>query len=185
MKKYETKNLIVRPYCPSDYALWREGVENRLPQQNKFDVGKIENPSKEYFYSFLSYLGKMQENDKLFVLAAFEKESGKHVGVLEFTVLLRNGFDWGLLGVSLHNQFWGKGYGTELSSLAIAIARDYGISRLECDVEEGNTRSKRMIEKLGFFFEGKRKSFYFDGKDFVDMDIYTKILRGESNGTKD
>ena len=182
MREYVTENLIVRPYRPSDYTLWKEGIDNRFPSQNTFDVGKIENADKEYFYDFLSYLGEMKKKDKLYVLAAFEKESGKHVGVLEYTILLRNGFDWGLFGISIHNQFWNKGYGKELTRLAINAAKDFGISRLECDIEEGNVQSKRMIAKFGFSYEGKRKNFYYNGTYYVDMDVYTKILRGETDG---
>lgn len=181
MKEYLTNNLIVRQYKPSDYILWKEGNDNRLPPQNEFDVGKVENANKEYFYDFLSFLGDMKRKDKMYVFAAFEKESGKHIGILEFSILLRNGFDWGLFGVSIHNQFWSKGYGKELTELASSIAKDIGISRLECDIEEDNIRSKKMVSHYGFEYEGKRKNFYYNGKEYVDMDVYTKILRGENN----
>lgn len=181
MNAFETENLIVRPYKPSDYALWKEGNDNRLPPQNEFDVGRIENTDKVYFYDFLAFLGEMKQKDKMYVFAAFEKESGKHVGVLEFSILLRNGFDWGLFGISIHNQFWNKGYGKELTELAIKISPNLGIMRLECDIETTNERSKRMIRRFGFDYEGKRKNFYNNGKSYVDMDVFTKILRGKSN----
>ncbi len=181
MKEYETKNLIVRQYKPSDYLSWKEGNDNRLPPQNEFDVGKIENLDKECFYNFLSFLGEMKRKDKMYVYAAFEKTSGKHIGIIEMSILLRNGFDWGLFGISIHNQFWNNGYGKELTELASKIARDLGITRLECDIEVENERSKRMIKSFGFSYEGQRKSFYYNGKEYVDMDVYTKILRGNNN----
>ena len=176
MKTYQTNNLTLRPYEMNDYYVWKMANSKRLPPQNDFDAGKVDNLDLEYFCDFVAYLKKCANNDKLYVFSAFDKNTGEHVGIVEITILLRNGFGWGLYGVSVHNHLWGKGYGSEMTKIADQIAKDLNLRRLEADVEKGNERSEKMLISNGYSFEGVRKSFYYDGKDYVDMNVFYKIL---------
>ena len=176
MKTYQTNNLILRPYEMNDYHAWKEANLKRLPPQNAFDVGKVENLDLEYFCDFVAYLKKCAIDDKLYVFSAFDKITGEHVGIVEITILLRNGFNWGLYGVSVHNHLWGKGYGSEMTKIADQIAKDLNLRRLEADVENGNERSEKMLKTFGYQFEGVRKNFYFNGEKFIDMNVFYKIL---------
>lgn len=176
VKSYEIENLVIRRYAPSDYPLWKEGVENRLPPQNEFDVGRVSSTDKQYFYDFLTYMGKRQKIDKTYLYAIFDKDSGKHLGVLEFTILLRDKVNWGMYGISIHNQFWGQKIGTLATLKAEEIAKDLKIKRLECNIEIGNERSERIFVKGGYTFECIRKNFYFNGEKYNDVLVYYKDL---------
>ena len=79
------------------------------------------------------------------------------------------------LGFSLNPNYWNKGYMTE----AVKLVIDYVFQRTDCEVLEvghhsDNYRSKRVIEKCGFIFDGrlcKYKKLYDDR--IVDADFYS------------
>lgn len=173
LKKFEADRLIIRPFYPKDYELWKEGYERRLPPQNEFDVGKVEKTDRAYFYNYLTEMKSLSLVDKVYVYGCFLKSTGMFIGVLEIVILERFGIDWGSFGVSVHNQHWGVGYGTEISKKAVEIARnEHELHRLECAVELNNFASQKMCEKSGLMYETTRKSFANEQGAYRDMKIY-------------
>lgn len=79
------------------------------------------------------------------------------------------------LGFSLNDKYWNNGYMTETVKLVI----DYVFTKTDCEVLEvghhaDNYKSKRVIEKCGFIYDGrfcKYKKLY-DGR-IVDADFYS------------
>ena len=66
------------------------------------------------------------------------------------------------IGIHLiSDEFKGLGYGTEALRQAISYAFDkLGINRVLADCIVKNTRSRHVIEKLGFCFLGEEDGFY-------------------------
>jgi RimJ/RimL family protein N-acetyltransferase len=59
------------------------------------------------------------------------------------------------IGYILNRQFWRKGYMTEVLTEMISLAFfDFGLHRLEADIEPDNVGSAKLLEKLGFQREG-------------------------------
>ena len=57
------------------------------------------------------------------------------------------------LGYWLGKPFWGRGYMTEAATKLISYAfEDLGISTIWCGYYDGNNKSKRVQEKLGFVY---------------------------------
>ncbi len=172
-----TDLLEIRPITTKDFDTYKIGYDNRLPPQNEFDVGKPPEITRKYFYDYLSSMADYARQDKIYVFGAFLKETNQLVGFLEIIILLRNGISWGSLGVSVHNQFWGKGYGSEIVFKGTDIAKSMlKIRRLECAIEPNNTRSEDIFKKLGFTFECTRKNFYPMAQGNLDMNIFYKML---------
>ena len=79
------------------------------------------------------------------------------------------------LGFSLNPDYWNNGYMTE----AVKLTIDYIFNKTDCEVLEvghhvGNYKSKRVIEKCGFLYDGrlcKYKKLYDD--KLVDADFYS------------
>ncbi len=174
---FKTERLYIRKFATKDFDLWKEGYENRLPPQNEFDVGTVDNLTKRYFNQFVSALTEYATKDKIYCFGVFDSTTSKFVGVLEIIVLLRNDINWGSIGISVNNQFWGLGYGTEIAKCGTLIARDVlKLRRLECAIEIDNTRSTKIFSKLDYEFECVRKNFSFNGSEFADMEIFSKVL---------
>lgn len=175
--QFESERLVFRPFAPSDFEVWTQGYANRKQAQNEFDVGQVPPQSKKYFYDFVSLIAILAREDKMYIFGAFDKTDGKFIGVLELLVFLRSDFEWGSIGISVHNQFWNCGYGTEMAQSGVNFAKDtLQFRRLESAIEKGNNRSERIFAKLGFEFECTRKSFAKIEGTYTDMNIFVKLL---------
>ncbi len=57
--------------------------------------------------------------------------------------------DIGSIGYGVRVSQWGKGYGTEILRLGLAIAKGLGMEKVLFTINEKNTRSIHVCEKLG------------------------------------
>ena len=60
----------------------------------------------------------------------------------------------GSIAIALYRKFWGLGIGTALLNELVEIAREWGLSQIELEVIEGNTRAMALYEKMGFVTVG-------------------------------
>jgi ribosomal-protein-alanine N-acetyltransferase len=112
-------------------------------------------------------LPKMMETynkyDNFGIWAAIEKSSQHFIGWFHFFPAIDNKFavdlnivtnDEVALGYRLIPDFWGKGYGTEMSSaLVLKGFNDWDVQRVVAWTLLNNHRSIRVMEKLGLKFE--------------------------------
>lgn len=90
------------------------------------------------------------------VLVIVEKESNKVIGTIALQLDdKRNHLHSRRLGYALAQEAWGKGYATE----AVKAIVDYGFNKMDLEMIAvhhfpSNTKSKRVIEKNGFVYEG-------------------------------
>ena len=77
------------------------------------------------------------------------------VGVVNINEVVRGAFDSGYLGFYALAPHAGHGY--MRSGISVVIGRafsDYGLHRLEANVQPENIRSRDLVESLGFRLEG-------------------------------
>jgi ribosomal-protein-alanine N-acetyltransferase len=89
------------------------------------------------------------------------------------------GFHRAEIGYELNRACWGQGVMTEAASAILTYAfRDLGLHRVEAIIDIANERSKGLLLKLGFTYEGNlRQRFPFQGR-FED-EHYFGLLRNE------
>ena len=83
------------------------------------------------------------------------------------------------LGYCVARQHWGRGYATEITEGLSALAGELGIIRIYAMSHPENIGSIRVLEKCGFDFEGRVKSFVILANldpNPVDMLLYARIL---------
>ena len=92
------------------------------------------------------------------------------------------GFDRAETGYELSRAFWGKGIMTEAMSAILTFGfSELGLHRIEAIIDIANERSKNLLLKLGFTYEGNlRQRFPFRGK-FED-EHYFGLLNDEWHG---
>jgi RimJ/RimL family protein N-acetyltransferase len=54
---------------------------------------------------------------------------------------------------AVRSEAWGRGYATEMATLAVAEARRLGLSEVVGVTAASNTASRRVLEKVGMRFE--------------------------------
>ena len=81
---------------------------------NMMMVMKIHHPIlREWFIDWIKGFQETAEKDDVYILGIFRKEDGANLGNIEVIKILRQDYDWGMMGYSIHNQFFRQGYGKE------------------------------------------------------------------------
>lgn len=93
-----------------------------------------------------------REDDRLIGFAGFARPSDRP-GVIE-------------LIYALAPAYWGKGYATEIAGGIVAAGFErFGMTRIEATVDPANDPSKRVLEKIGMTYDGRRPN---DDGTFTD-----------------
>ena len=90
------------------------------------------------------------------------------------------------IGFSLSNNYWNRGYMTEVLGLMIGYLFEHTDTKiLEVCHEITNLASKRVIEKNGFHYDGRIRRYkeLYDGR-IVDVDFYS-LTKEEYEERKD
>ncbi len=83
------------------------------------------------------------------------------------------------IGYWLNKDYWGKGYATEATRLALEFAfEDLGLHRVEGGAFAENKASQRVQEKLGFKREGVRREAIYRNDSWHDR-VVMGILASE------
>jgi RimJ/RimL family protein N-acetyltransferase len=83
------------------------------------------------------------------------------------------------MGITIHKNYRGKGYGVEAQRLFCQyLFNTFAINRVEASTDVENRAEQRALEKAGFTREGILRGAQFRGGKYHDMVLYSK-LRGE------
>ncbi len=174
----ETKRLVIRPLEYSDFKSWNESHISRLPTQHKYDNIFLApgNYTEENFKLLVDRNNKEMENDIYYGLTAFDIISGMHIGKIDITTLMRNEFQWSVIGYIIHNTYQNSGYGTEMLKAALQIAFEkLKFKRVEAHINTDNDRSLRVAEKAGMVKEVVRKNFIYEFGQWTDNAVYVSL----------
>ena len=176
----ETPRLLLRPWEDSDakqlYSLARD------PR-----VGPIAGwpPHKDIADSRRILRDILQTEESYAVVL---KETGEVIG----SIGLRQNSDLASgdaereLGYWLGVPFWGKGYMPEAAKAVLRHAfEDLGLETVWCGYYEGNARSQRVQEKLGFTFQRKTERLYVAQMDEYRTGYVNRMTRDEWSAIRD
>lgn len=174
----KTKRLVIRPYAMSDFDVWKQAYSERLPKQNKFDLGPIppEKIKRASFNKILTLHKRARESDRLYVFGIFDLQTRKCVGFLDFYVQARLDSQCANIGYVIHNQFWRLGYAKEAAAAAIRLAfRSLKLHRIEAGVDPENKASVAVARAIGMKYEGTRRSCNFENGRWRDLEYYSIV----------
>lgn len=177
----ETERLIIRPLRKPDYNEWLNGFTGRAESKYKHDPGKMDMSkcTKEWFEDLVNKHQKLARNDTAHVFGIFRKRDGKHIGMVDFSTLARDAFQWGRIGYTIHNQFWKRGYGKEAVKEALRMAFvELEFHRIEAHINLDNIPSMKLAESAGLKFECKREGFLFEAGKWTDHLVYYANAEG-------
>ena len=145
----ETARLILRPWCEEDAEdLYRYASDPEVgPPAGWPPHTSVEN-SREIIRTVLS------EPDTFAVCLKSDGRAIGSVGLHRKDLAERE--DEYELGYWIGKPFWGQGLIPEASREVLRYAfRDLGMNRIWCGHYDGNVKSRRVMEKLGFVYQHK------------------------------
>lgn len=102
---------------------------------------------------------------------------GQIIGTVSFSNISRTEDKSCRVGYKLDKQYTGKGYAAEaLTFLLPLVHKELHIHRMEADILLENTPSLRLIERLGFTYEGVARSSHEIGGVWRDHLRYSYIF---------
>ena len=163
----------LRPYEDRDVATIPRYANNRKIWKNLTDI--FPHPyTEQNAREWVAYT-KTHPQEINFAMAAPDGVIGG-IGVVPGTGVFCKS---GSIGYWLGEPFWGKGLMTQAARAVTAhVFAQTDLTRLSARVYETNPASMRVLEKVGYTFEGRlRKAIFKDGA-LLDEMVYS-ILRNE------
>lgn len=171
----ETERIIVRPVLITDFDVFVSGYKNCGPSRNRFDEGCFDTGfmTLEWYQKLLERRENEADSDFSYMLNIFLKDNCTSIGYCDITTHQRGDFQYARIGYTIHNTYWGEGYGTEAVLALIKIGFDVlNFHRLEAHINLDNPASKKVVQKAGFLFESVRKGFILEDGVWTDNEVY-------------
>ena len=175
-----TPRLLVRPGQAGDGAQLLEAKRESWPELGRWQQwasGPAEALTERREEAFVRRKAAefiLRSTSEMWV-PAFSRENGRLLGAGEYHAI-----DW--QGRLFSTGYWirtgetGKGLATEvLNALTRYAFGALAANRLAVSHAEGNERSRRVIEKLGFVKEGTTRKFYILNDALVDSHHYARF----------
>ena len=137
----ETENLKI-------YAASQDEME-------KFIESQIDNVLKTAYTEMLNGCLENPEQWEWYAIWMIELKDGTHIGELCFKGLDSNGVVE--IGYGIMEQYQEHGYATEAVKAISAWAfQEPKVTAIEAEIDDKNIASKKVLEKCGFIFTGKK-----------------------------
>jgi ribosomal-protein-alanine N-acetyltransferase len=165
------ENCEVRSFLPTDASSIARHANNRKIWINLRD--SFPHPySIEDAVVFIAFA--LSEKPETALAIAVD---GRAVGAIGFRILPDVERVTAEVGYWVGEAFWGKGIVTEvLSAMTPWAIETHGLARIFAVPFEWNAASMRVLEKVGYVFEGRmRRSAIKDGK-IVDQLLYAHVV---------
>ena len=147
----ETKRLTLRHLQPDDLdalsALYRDPEIRRFFPEGMLTLDETREELEWHQNGH-------PQHPELGLWATIHKESGQFIGRCGLLPWQIDGVDEVEIAYLIDKSSWRRGYGTEAAQGILDYARaTLGLSRLVCLIDEENTASIRVAEKIGMRFE--------------------------------
>lgn len=161
-------------------------LQQVLPGDQQFVFQGLSHPDVIAFYgvrydSFEGTKKQMEWYQKIFHEGTgtpwkiVDKRSGEKLGVIVY-YFYKPEHKKAEVGFWLLPQYWNKGVTSEvLKALIDYCQNEKDIHRLEAFVEERNVASSRVLEKLGFVYEGTMKECEIKDGKYISLLIYALL----------
>ncbi len=178
LPELETDRLLLRRMQVSD-------ADDMYAYAKRADVTKYltwtPHPNHAYTVEYLQYLASRYRIGDFYDWGVTLRENGRMIGTCGFT-----SFDFphnaAQVGYVLNPDYWGQGIAAEALRAVIRFGfRELALHRIEACYIEGNTRSRRVMEKVGMTYEGIRREAMRIKGEYRNIGVCA-VLRDEFRG---
>ena len=174
--KFLTPRLLIRPYTIADTdQVWRVVRSPDIYATTAYIPRKYPRSRAEWW---IRMVRSSMENRTSFEFGMFERDTGVYVGNIGI-INVRKDACLASIAYYVDPEKWGKGYATEAGEAMLKFAfQTLQLYRVAGTGMLHNMASRRVMEKLGFRFEGiARSELYKDGQ-FIDV-AHLAVLKPE------
>ncbi len=144
------------------------------PKVMELDVDIHRKDPNEMNISFRKFFERLPGDQRQLFLVG--KLDGEVIGFLGIYRKSKRMTHVGVVGITLHPDYWKRGFGTSLLKAGIELARNEGFIRLEADTLAKNKAMRRLAEKAGFKLEGLRKMRFDMNGRYEDEALLALLL---------
>lgn len=171
-----TERLVIRPYQPEDAVVFT-AIRND-PEVARYQAWSLPfalTKAEEHIASFVALGGPTA--GEWYQLAVCDRATGMLIG--DLPVLVHESFPTAEIGYSFAPAWQGRGLATEAATALVDWLFDrYGLRRLEASLDPANLPSARLLERLGFLYEGTKRLGY-GTHDNPSDDPFYGLLRSD------
>lgn len=121
-----------------------------------------------------AYISRIENSCDEIMLVA--KVNGKIVGDASLSRLPRRMKHRGDVGVSVLQEYWGKGIGSQLLAEILKFAKEQSFEIVDLQVRSDNLQAIRLYEKFGFQKIGQHPAFFKIGNEEICFDyMFLKV----------
>lgn len=164
LPEIKTERLILRPPMVGDEKPLNEAINRSLPELQRW-MPWAKDPSIEptihYVKDSIKSWGSDMPRD--FPMVVIHKESHKLIGASGFNDRSKPEVPLFEIGYWIETAFTGQGFATEfVQALTHFAFESFKAARVQIVTQVGNTASRRVAEKCGFFLEATLKNYCVD-----------------------
>lgn len=174
--RIKTERLLLRPFCLYDVkSYYSLATDPEVLQGTDMPHELEEAAAREWIVGHPEY---WQRRKELFLLITSFETREILGSVSLFTHERHNKAE---LGYWIARKVWGQGYATEATEVVVKFAFEtMKLHRMEANHLVKNLSSGRVIEKLGFQYEGLLRGAYLKDGSYEDLKYYG-LLEAEYN----
>ncbi|MCR5701339.1 MAG: GNAT family N-acetyltransferase [Lachnospiraceae bacterium] len=172
-QEIETERLLLRPFLLSDVKSAHNNWAGDEVVQKMY--GEPVYKTEEEVQGLLEKYITAYQSDYYYRWAVIEKQSGECIGQIAYFLVYKPG-SWGEIEYCIGSAYQGKGYATEATKEVIRYGFDQiGFNKVQISVRSSNIKSKKVIEKCGFEYEGTLRDYFFIDGEYEGRMYYSII----------
>ncbi|MEM1552705.1 MAG: GNAT family N-acetyltransferase [Candidatus Bathyarchaeia archaeon] len=149
-----------------DEDFWMLAEIESHPDVMRWNIEPYKGDKAEMYRAFKEAIERLQvEKDKIFLVGIFE---GRVVGFVRVRSKNEGLEHVGEVGISVHPNYWGRGFGTSLLKAAVEKAKVEGFAKLELETTASNKAMLKVAQKVGFKVKSVEKR---EASEIVFMEL--------------
>jgi len=175
--EFKTKKVLLRRFTAADL----ENVFRGLSDPDVIEFYGVHYDSPEATKKQLAWFEEIENNGTGIWWALSSLDHSKFYGAVGIYFLNKT-HKKAEIGFWLLPEFWGKGLMVEIMPFVLEFGFSrMNLRRLECFVESENTKSRKLMGKLNFIYEGTMKDCEIKNGKYISLDIYAKFNLSEAS----
>lgn len=165
-----TKRLILRRMTKYDADDMYE--YSKEPEVTKYLLW-TPHPNRRYTLRYLAYLSGRYREGSFYDWAITDRLSGKMIGTCGFTRFYEE-HNSAECGYVVNPKYWGNGVAPEALLAVMKFGfLTLGLHRIECRYMIENSKSRRVMEKVGMTYEGTMRDAVLAGENYKTVGVYS------------